>query len=114
MDLRPSVSCHTHQDPVEDPSATNHVSTATAASPDHDQFSSFRFWREPLPPVDDELLELLVSLDRVHSLLFRQNQRSRDSGGHMTPGWFSPFLSVVPKSSSPAAAVGRGGQGEPG
>lgn len=37
-------------------------STGMAASSDGDQFSTFLFWREPLPSIDEDLLEILVSL----------------------------------------------------
>ena len=33
-----------------------HTSSVTA-----DEFNSFQFWREPLAPIDDGLLDLLVS-----------------------------------------------------
>lgn len=38
--------------------------TDTQTSSDSDQFNSFLFWREPPPPLDTELLELLVSSGR--------------------------------------------------
>lgn len=42
--------------------------TDTQTSSDSDQFNSFLFWREPPPPLDTELLELLVSSRRKHRL----------------------------------------------
>lgn len=42
------------------------TAAAEAASPEQQQFSSFLFWREPLPSIEDELLEMLVRLEQVH------------------------------------------------
>lgn len=58
------------QDPVEDKNSTKQKkpqesNTGTTAFPDGDQFSSFLFWREPLLSIDDDLLEMLVSLEPV-------------------------------------------------
>lgn len=64
-----------HQDPVEEQTSrtqeTPEPSTAEAASPEQQQFGSFLFWREPLPSIEDELLKMLVRLDR-------STQRSHD------------------------------------
>uniref|UniRef100_A0A3Q3W2F7 RNA-binding protein NOB1 n=1 Tax=Mola mola TaxID=94237 RepID=A0A3Q3W2F7_MOLML len=62
-------------------------------SPDSDQFGSFLFWRAPLPTVDDDLLELLVSR-RDTSLQSGEgdeedkpeDQDQDDDGG----GWITP------------------------
>lgn len=54
----------------------NSTKQENAASSDCDQFSSFLFWREPLPCIDDDLLEMLVSVEHV---------RSQGTRGHMTP-----------------------------
>lgn len=51
----------THQENRPEPSTA-----AAPPSSDH-QFSSFLFWREPLPSIEDDLLEMLVSWERVHS-----------------------------------------------
>uniref|UniRef100_H3CA31 RNA-binding protein NOB1 n=1 Tax=Tetraodon nigroviridis TaxID=99883 RepID=H3CA31_TETNG len=76
-----------HQDPVDEGPGP---STAT---PDQNQFSSFLFWREPLPPIDDDLLEMLVSgADGVSAP--QQDEENRpegededeDDGG----GWITP------------------------
>lgn len=57
------------QDPVEALNLKNKPKqmeerTDTQTSSDSDQFNSFLFWREPPPPLDTELLELLVSSRR--------------------------------------------------
>lgn len=59
------------QDPVEALNLKNkqkqtEEQTDTQTSSDCDQFNSFLFWREPPPPLDTELLELLVSSRRKH------------------------------------------------
>ena len=41
---------------------------------DSDEFNSFLFWREPLPTLDDDLLELLVSLDWKCNMNIYQNE----------------------------------------
>lgn len=51
------------QDPVEVLSAKNkQKQTDTQTSSEGDEFNSFHFWREPLPTIDDGLLDLLVSV----------------------------------------------------
>lgn len=40
--------------------------TDTQMSSDSDEFNSFLFWREPLPSIDDSLLDLLVSSRKIH------------------------------------------------
>ncbi|XP_011617989.1 RNA-binding protein NOB1 isoform X1 [Takifugu rubripes] len=52
-------------DSVEDLNSTKQEkhpesSTGMAASSDADQFSTFLFWREPLPSIDDDLLEIVL------------------------------------------------------
>ncbi|XP_071346028.1 RNA-binding protein NOB1 [Trachinotus anak] len=47
---KPVDSCSSRQTPTE---------TQTSTPTDGDQFNSFQFWREPLPTLDDELLQLL-------------------------------------------------------
>ena len=61
-----SISVHLlwvwNQDPVEVVSLSNKQKPMSPVTNDGDEFNSFLFWREPLPTLDDDLLELLVSL----------------------------------------------------
>lgn len=83
-----SVSRHPAQDSVEDLNSTKQEkhpesSRGTAASSDADQFSTFLFWREPLPSIDDDLLEMLVSLEPVHFQKFQSTGWCRSDLGYM-------------------------------
>lgn len=50
-------------------STNKHKQTETSVS--SDQFNSFLFWREPLPSIDDDLLELLVSSTNMEINVFK-------------------------------------------
>lgn len=39
----------------------------TETSSREEEFNSFQFWREPLPSIDSQLLDLLVSLTSTRS-----------------------------------------------
>lgn len=57
------------QDPVEvfNSSDKQKQMSPPPATTDSDEFNSFQFWREPLPTIDDSLLELLVSFHHSDS-----------------------------------------------
>uniref|UniRef100_A0A8P4JWZ1 RNA-binding protein NOB1 n=1 Tax=Dicentrarchus labrax TaxID=13489 RepID=A0A8P4JWZ1_DICLA len=51
-----------------------------------DEFNSFHFWREPLPPVDNDLLELLVSPTKGFINKPNEDEEEEEDGG----GWITP------------------------
>ncbi|GAA6222907.1 RNA-binding protein NOB1 [Lates japonicus] len=55
---KPADSSSSRQTPTE---------TETLNLTDSDQFNSFQFWREPLPSIDDSLLELLDPVEVLNS-----------------------------------------------
>lgn len=58
--------CSRLQKPVDNLS-NRPIQTEASEPADGEQFNSFQFWREPLPSVDSNLLELLVSLTETGS-----------------------------------------------
>lgn len=49
-----------------DTSNVQQIQTETSEPADNNKFNSFHFWREPLPSLDSDLLDLLVRLTQAN------------------------------------------------
>ncbi|KAF7667823.1 hypothetical protein LDENG_00045480 [Lucifuga dentata] len=65
------------------------MQASTAANPE--EFNSFLFWREPLPPIEDDLLDLLGPVDSSSSA-DKQKQTESQTSTAADPEQFSDFL----------------------
>ncbi|AWP01024.1 putative RNA-binding protein NOB1-like [Scophthalmus maximus] len=77
------------KDPVEVVASSSVKQKQTSpATDDGDEFNSFQFWREPLPSLDDELLQSLTedqSDDEDKENVLDEDDDDDDGGGWITP-----------------------------
>uniref|UniRef100_A0A671UM69 RNA-binding protein NOB1 n=1 Tax=Sparus aurata TaxID=8175 RepID=A0A671UM69_SPAAU len=69
-----------------DTSNVRQIQTETSEPADNNKFNSFHFWREPLPSLDSDLLDLLVRLTQANFSVSYSADQSDDEDKENEPG----------------------------